>query len=230
MRYIIQYAARGDVNKTTCTSTFAAELAYTKEQAAAQFTEKHPTSVILSIKEATEQDKIFGLGYYTDEERAEIGERFRERSEQAKTELEEIRERISECSLEEFAANIEYQQRRESEETQNAEGVHLGDILYTSWGYDQTNITFYQVVKLKGKHTIVLRRNKSKRGYASSCAGYTRPIRDEFEEGRNFGECITVRTKFVDWYENGKVFYARADDHILYYAEPGKLYSCSTGA
>ena len=187
-------------------------------------------SEIISIKEATEQDKIYGLGYYTDEERAEMGRRFREKAAQAKTELDEIRERISEYSLEEFAANMEYQQRRETEETQNAEGVHLGDILYTSWGYDQTNIDFYQVVKLKGKHTLVLRRNKVKKGYASSYAGYTRPIRDEFEEGRIYGEPVTVRTKYVDWHEHGKVFYARVDGHILYYAEPGKIYRCSTGA
>ena len=230
MRFIINYAARGDLKKSTYTSTFAAEIAPTREQAAAQFYKKRPMSEIISIKEATERDKIYGLGYYTDEERAEISRRFKEKAAQDKTELDEIRERISEYSLEEFAANMEYQQRRETEETQNAEGVHLGDILYTSWGYDQTNITFYQVVKLKGKHTLVLRRNKVKKGYASSYAGYTRPIRDEFEEGRNYGEPVTVRTKYVDWYEHGKVFYACVDGHTLYYAEPRKIYSCSTGA
>lgn len=228
MRYIIEHAPKSE--GAARISTFAAEIAPAKEQAAAQFKQKRPAAVIISIREATERDKIFGLGYYTDEERAEISRTIKEKSDQARTELEEIRERISEYSLEEFAANMEYRQRRETETTQNAEGVHLGDILYTSWGYEQTNITFYQVVQLKGKHTLVLRRNKCKQGFASSYAGYTRPVRDEFEEGRTFGEPVTVRTKYIDWHEGGKVFFARVDDHILRYTEPGKIYSCSTGA
>ena len=32
------------------------------------------------------------------------------------------------------------------------------DILYSSWGYDQTNIDFYQVTKLVGKKSIELRK------------------------------------------------------------------------
>ena len=33
----------------------------------------------------------------------------------------------------------------------------MGDILYTSWGYDQTNVDFYQVVELIGKCTVIIR-------------------------------------------------------------------------
>jgi hypothetical protein len=33
-----------------------------------------------------------------------------------------------------------------------------GDILYSSWGYDQTNIDFYQVVEIVGKRTIITRK------------------------------------------------------------------------
>lgn len=35
--------------------------------------------------------------------------------------------------------------------------LKVGDILRTSWGYDQTNIDFYQVVELRGKCNIVIR-------------------------------------------------------------------------
>jgi hypothetical protein len=31
-----------------------------------------------------------------------------------------------------------------------AEGAKVGDIYYTSWGYDQTNVDFYQIVAKKG--------------------------------------------------------------------------------
>lgn len=31
----------------------------------------------------------------------------------------------------------------------------VGDILYNSWGYEQTNIDFYQIIEIKGKTAIV---------------------------------------------------------------------------
>jgi hypothetical protein len=31
----------------------------------------------------------------------------------------------------------------------------VGDILYSSWGYDQTNVNYYQVLELKGR-TVIL--------------------------------------------------------------------------
>lgn len=35
--------------------------------------------------------------------------------------------------------------------------VKVGDMFCYSWGYDQTNVDFYQVVELKGKQTIIVR-------------------------------------------------------------------------
>lgn len=34
--------------------------------------------------------------------------------------------------------------------------LKVDDILYSSWGYDQTNIDFYQVTKLVGKKSVIL--------------------------------------------------------------------------
>lgn len=31
----------------------------------------------------------------------------------------------------------------------------VGDILYSSWGYEQTNIDFYQVIEVKGKSIVI---------------------------------------------------------------------------
>lgn len=33
--------------------------------------------------------------------------------------------------------------------------AHVGDILYTSWGYDQTNVDFYQVIRVSGKNAWI---------------------------------------------------------------------------
>ena len=39
----------------------------------------------------------------------------------------------------------------------NKYGVKVGDIFETSWGYDQTNVNFFQVVKLVGKTSVRVR-------------------------------------------------------------------------
>ncbi|MFD1898982.1 hypothetical protein GQR36_24640 [Enterococcus termitis] len=41
-------------------------------------------------------------------------------------------------------------------ETNNAHKYLVGDILYTSWGYEQTNVAFWQVIKTTDK-TVWLR-------------------------------------------------------------------------
>ena len=39
--------------------------------------------------------------------------------------------------------------------------VEVDNVFCSSWGYEQTNVTFYQVVGVKGKTTVVLREIKS---------------------------------------------------------------------
>jgi len=51
----------------------------------------------------------------------------------------------------------EYKQKRSAERKAFKPDVKVGDIYYTSWGYDQTNINFYQVVDVKGETTAVFR-------------------------------------------------------------------------
>lgn len=42
-------------------------------------------------------------------------------------------------------------------EAQNELGIKVGDIFYMSWGYEQTNVDFFQVVALKGKTQVVIK-------------------------------------------------------------------------
>lgn len=46
---------------------------------------------------------------------------------------------------------------RDAERVKADDRFNVGSILYASWGYDQTNIDFYQVVERVGKVTMVLR-------------------------------------------------------------------------
>ena len=89
-----------------------------------------------------------------------------------------------------FLARLDYQQCKQ-QPTQNAHGVHIGDLFYASWGYDQTNIDFYQVVALKGKATAVIREIRGERIPGGDMHGDTRPIRDDFASE----ETYTRRTR-----------------------------------
>lgn len=56
----------------------------------------------------------------------------------------------------------------------------VGDVLYSSWGYDQTNVDFYQVVEIKAKSVVIreIKQNNSDGG--GPYGGKTAPRRNEF--------------------------------------------------
>lgn len=55
----------------------------------------------------------------------------------------------------------------------------IGDVLYNSWGYDQTNIDWYQVVEVKAK-TIVIRAIHKNYAEQSFMSGPSQPKRNDF--------------------------------------------------
>jgi hypothetical protein len=80
-------------------------------------------------------------------------------------------------------------------EAQNAHGIKVGDLFYESWGWEQTNINFYQVVALKGKTTAIIR--EIARDYIGGYgwSGDVRPVRNSF-----IGEPVAVRSRLCDYY------------------------------
>lgn len=54
---------------------------------------------------------------------------------------------------------VKHEARKQAERKARSAGhsLKVGDVLNTSWGYDQTNVDYYQVVGLKGKATVKLR-------------------------------------------------------------------------
>lgn len=65
--------------------------------------------------------------------------------------------------------------------------LEIGSILYTSWGYEQTNINFYQIVDIKGKTLKIQEINYNSTDITSmSCK--KSPIKDTMH-----GEVHTVR-------------------------------------
>lgn len=81
----------------------------------------------------------------------------------------------------EAAALAAYEAER-ARPTQNAEGVHVGDIYYASWGWEQTNVDYFQVVALQGAHTVALRPVRARCvDDPRAMTGLCRPLRDAFE-------------------------------------------------
>jgi hypothetical protein len=58
--------------------------------------------------------------------------------------------------------------------------IQEGDIFYSSWGYDQTNISYYQVVKV-GAKTVAIRKVAQKVVREVRGAEYVVPVKGRFE-------------------------------------------------
>jgi hypothetical protein len=89
--------------------------------------------------------------------------------------------------IESFFAGLQAWEDAKTERRQTratfAHTLKVGDILENSWGYEQTNIDFYQIVRLVGKQSIVIRPIASKHHAKESShwlTGYVVPDVDHF--------------------------------------------------
>lgn len=64
--------------------------------------------------------------------------------------------------------------------------LKTGDIMYSSWGYEQTNVDFYQVVKVVGSHSVEIMPIKQSNDTSDMPydQGRTMPIKDAFIDGK----------------------------------------------
>ena len=80
--------------------------------------------------------------------------------------------------------------RKQEKNLNKPHNLEIGHVFVSSWGYDQTNVDFYQVVALRGKTTVVLRKI-SKVKHSDNCMyGTCIPVIDEFD-----GEEFSCRVK-----------------------------------
>lgn len=94
-----------------------------------------------------------------------------------------------------------------------------GDIYYTSWGDDQTNVDFYQVVR-KTEKTVFVRRIHSKEIDGNGWAGHCTPEHGKFMEGEperkifvtkyitNGPPAVKIERCMARRYENKPVYYS----------------------
>ena len=78
-------------------------------------------------------------------------------------------------------------ERKENERKERMEFQHSlqeGDFLYTSWGYDQTNVNFYQVVTVMSGKTIEIREVAKKVVKSNPPTDYVAPVPNKFIGGK----------------------------------------------
>jgi len=69
----------------------------------------------------------------------------------------------------------------EMEHTDNEHPFKVGDILYDSWGYEQTNIDFYQVVDVKDKTIKITPIEKKSENAKDPHTAYVQPVKNAFK-------------------------------------------------
>ena len=100
----------------------------------------------------------------------------------------EHRDRIIENAVKNYEYAQDAKEKRKAERRGNPaqwELVQVGFIFHFSWGYDQTNNNFYQVIDKKGQYVTVReigQESTSVEGY-SSMSDFRRPVKDAFLEG-----------------------------------------------
>ena len=72
--------------------------------------------------------------------------------------------------------------------------IKVGDVFSSSFGYEQTNVCFYQVIGFRGK-MVQVRRIESEKVYEASMSGKCRPVKDSFIKEE-------VHTKKLQYYSN----------------------------
>lgn len=87
----------------------------------------------------------------------------------------------------------EEKEKRSAEKKAFIPEVIIGDIFATSWGFDQTNVEFYQVINVN-KRKVTVQELKQKMEYFGemSLTGKTYPLPNEFLSDENYTRIVQV--------------------------------------
>lgn len=91
---------------------------------------------------------------------------------------------------------------------QNYLGVKIGDIFHYSWGYEQTNANYFQVVALKGTKQVVIREISYEIAETTGLDSYkVRPCKDVFlKNGQFIDDNEKGAVKQVKGLKNGTIY------------------------
>lgn len=102
---------------------------------------------------------------------------------------EEARDERKDAFIKSRRNHAEAKNRR-AEKDKVPHDYKVGDILSSSWGWEQTNINFYQVTEIVGPRTIKVREIYQDRTHDGYMTGTTIPVKDRFK-GDEFKRRVT---------------------------------------
>lgn len=111
-----------------------------------------PEGTDLDIRIREENGVWYGVAFAGKANRPMWNYRFRNREQLDKQIADTISSRKS---------HMDYKQKRQQERQEYKHTLVVGDILYSSWGYDQTNVDFYQVTAV-GQKSVKIRQIEQK--------------------------------------------------------------------
>lgn len=93
-------------------------------------------------------------------------------------------------------------------EHQNYLGVKIGDIFSYSWGYEQTNVNYFQVVALKGTKQVIIREISYETTETTGLDSYkVKPCKDVFLKDSQFIKDNEIgAVKQVKGLKNGTIY------------------------
>jgi hypothetical protein len=111
-------------------------------------------------------------------------------------------------------SKLKYKEEKKNKAKAVYDNLNIGDVIYTSWGYDQTNIDFYQVTGKFGSNSLKIRELDDKDvpeadNGISPMAGKKIPIKDKFTDVEK-----TIRV----------MGYLKVDNHIAYIWDGKPMY------
>jgi hypothetical protein len=121
----------------------------------------NPDGTDLDIRAYTQNGVLYGVAFAGKANRPLWNYRFRDRAQLDRKIADLIQSR---------KGHMELMQKRQEERQKFSHSLKVGDILYSSWGYDQTQCDFYEVVSVGDKSVRIREIGKKKVGNDSVVA------------------------------------------------------------
>jgi hypothetical protein len=125
----------------------------------------------------------------------------------------ERRDRQIQETAKSIEASAKAKMERQEQRKQFTHGLQVGDILYSSWGYDQTNINWFEVVGVPTEKMILVREIGSKTlrsdGYGSDTVApspgkYVGPVMKKIPKGNDKSVSVKIDDVQTAWKWDGK--------------------------
>jgi hypothetical protein len=112
----------------------------------------------------------------------------------------------------------EYKEKRMREKKNFVPSLKVNDILVSSWGYEQTNVDYFQVIEVKGKSCKVCKiHHKIVEGSEGFMSCKVLPIKDQFQ-GEPFNKLILKGNHIKISYSQNAYLWGGDENYMSWYA------------